>query len=79
MSLSDARMLVQQRRGKPYKDVNEFNQSLPRGSAQLNNFSVSSQFFWVTGRARVANSQVTTQALLQRSGGWPSVVWQSVQ
>jgi general secretion pathway protein K len=79
MSLSDARILVQQRRGKPYKDVNEFNQSLPRGAAQLNNFSVSSQFFWVTGRARVANSQVTTQALLQRSGGWPSVVWQSVQ
>lgn len=79
MSLSDARMLVQQRRGKPYKDVNEFNQSLPRGAAQLNNFSVSSQFFWVTGRARVANSQVTTQALLQRSGGWPSVAWQSVQ
>lgn len=80
LSLSDARMLVQQRRGKPFKDVNDFKQSLPH-SIQINNqdFSVSSTFFWVTGRARVANSQVTTQALLQRAGGWPKVVWQSVQ
>lgn len=81
MSLSDARMLVQQRRGKPYRDIIEFKQRLPRSSIQINSqdFSVSSTYFWVTGRARVANSQVTTQALLQRSAGWPTVVWQSVQ
>jgi general secretion pathway protein K len=81
LSLSDTRMLIQQRSGKPYKDVNDFIQRLPRQSTQMNaaDFSVSSSFFWVTGRARVANSQVTTQALLQRTGGWPSVVWQSVQ
>ena len=81
LSLSDARMLVQQRRGKPYKDVIAFNLRLPKGGMQVNSqdFSVSSEFFWVTGRARVANSQVTTQALLQRSGGWPTVVWQNIQ
>ena len=81
MSLSDARVLVQQRRGKPFKDVNDFKQRLPRGGMQMNSldFSVSSEFFWVTGRARVANSQVTTQALLQRTGSWPMVVWQNVQ
>jgi general secretion pathway protein K len=81
LSLSDARTLVQQRRGRPYKDVNDFILRLPRGGMQINSqdFTVSSQFFWVTGRARVANSQVTTQALLQRNGGWPMVIWQSVQ
>ncbi|MFA6921373.1 MAG: type II secretion system minor pseudopilin GspK [Gallionella sp.] len=81
MSLSDARTLVQQRRGKPFHNMIEFKQRLPLGGAQINDqeFSVSSTFFWVTGRARVNNSQVTTQALLQRSGNWPAVVWQNVQ
>lgn len=81
LKLSDARIMVQQRRGNPYKNVSDFIAHLPRAGMQVNNqnFSVSSQFFWVTGRARVANSQVTTEALLQRNGGWPVVVWQSLQ
>lgn len=81
MNLSDARTMVQQRRGKPYKDIIEFTLRLPRTTIRMNNqdFSVSSQFFWVTGRARVDNSQVTTQALLQRVNGWPAVIWQNVQ
>ncbi len=81
LNLSDARIMVQQRRGNPYKDVPDFIAHLPRPGMQVNSqdFSVSSQFFWVTGRARVANSQVTTEALLQRINGWPVVVWQSLQ
>ena len=81
MSLSEARMLVQQRRGKPFTDILDFKQRLPRTGIHVNNqdFSVSSDFFWVTGRARVAKSQVTTQALLQRTAGWPTVVWQDIQ
>lgn len=81
LSLSDARALVQQRQGKPFKDVIDFRQRLPRSDIQMNdlNFSVTSEFFWVTGRARVAGSQVTTQALLQRTSGWPTVVWQNLQ
>jgi general secretion pathway protein K len=81
MNLSNARMMVQQRRGKPYSDVADFKQRFPRNDIEINDmdFSVTSNFFWVTGRARVANSQVTTQALLQRSAGWPMVVWQSIQ
>ncbi|MDD4928334.1 MAG: type II secretion system minor pseudopilin GspK [Gallionella sp.] len=81
MSLSDARILVQQRRGHPFNNIIEFKQRLPRNGTQVNSqdFSVSSTFFWVTGRASVANSQVSTQALLQRTGNWPTVVWQSVQ
>lgn len=81
MSLADARMMVQQRRGKPYKNMIDFQQRLHNNynSLNINNFSVSSDFFWVTGRARVAHSQVTTQALLQRNGGWPTIVWQNIQ
>jgi general secretion pathway protein K len=81
MNLSNARMMVQQRRGKPYSDIADFKQRFPRNDIEINDmdFSVTSNFFWVTGRARVANSQVTTQALLQRSAGWPMVVWQSIQ
>jgi len=81
MNLSNARMMVQQRRGKPYSDIADFKQRFPRSDIEINDmdFSVTSNFFWVTGRARVANSQVTTQALLQRSAGWPMVVWQSIQ
>jgi general secretion pathway protein K len=81
MNLSNARMMVQQRRGKPYSDIADFKQRFPRSDIEINDmdFSVTSEFFWVTGRARVANSQVTTQALLQRSEGWPMVVWQSIQ
>ena len=82
MTLSDARLLVQQRAGHPFKDVADFRARLPHGGIQVSDFNiaVSSQFFLVTGRASVGRAQVTTQAILQRSGGgWPSVVWQSVQ
>jgi general secretion pathway protein K len=81
MSLSDARMLVLQRRGNPFKDIADFRQRLPSNSIVISDMdiSVSSYFFWVTGRASVNNSQVVTQALLQRTQGWPAVIWQSVE
>jgi len=81
LSLSDARMLVLQRRGDPYKDIADFTQRLPNGTIQIESadISVSSSFFWVTGRAFVNNSQVITVALVQRTQGWPNVIWQSVQ
>jgi general secretion pathway protein K len=81
MSLSDARIMVQQRHGNPFKDKADFKSRLPNNSITISDtdISVSSDFFWVTGRASVNNSQVVTQALLQRSQGWPAVIWQSVQ
>ncbi len=81
MSLSDARMLVQQRHGNPFKDIANFRQRLPNNSITISDtdISVSSNFFWVTGRASVNNSQVITQAVLQRSQGWPAVIWQNVE
>ncbi len=81
MNLSDARLLVQQRGVRPFKDVADFRQRLPHGGIQVSdlNITISSQFFLVTGRGSVGRAQVTAQALLQRTGGWPTVVWQSVQ
>ncbi|MBI5660287.1 MAG: type II secretion system minor pseudopilin GspK [Nitrosomonadales bacterium] len=81
LTLADARSLAQQRDGHPFKDVADFRQRLPHGGVTVSdgNISVSSQFFLVTGRARIGGAQVSTQALLRRSGGWPSVVWQNIQ
>ncbi|BBJ00430.1 type II secretion system protein K [Ferrigenium kumadai] len=81
MNLADARLMVQQRSVRPFKDVADFRQRLPHGGIQVSdlNITISSQFFLVTGRGSVGRAQVTAQALLQRTGGWPTVVWQSVQ
>jgi type II secretory pathway component PulK len=81
MNLSDALIMVRERHSRPFKDIKDFTQRAHKEANTMNDndLSVKSSFFWVTGRARVGHSQVTTQALLQRSGGWPMVVWQNVQ
>jgi general secretion pathway protein K len=81
MKLSDALIMVRERHSRPFKDIKDFTQRAKNEANTMNNndLSVKSSFFQVTGRAKVGHSQVTTQALLQRTGGWPIVVWQSVQ
>lgn len=81
LNLSEARLIEQQRKTQPFKDIADFQKFLPKGINLVNSsgISVKSDFFWVTGTAGVGKAQVVTQALLQRSSGWPTVVWQSVQ
>ncbi|MFA6902466.1 MAG: type II secretion system minor pseudopilin GspK [Gallionellaceae bacterium] len=81
LTLSDARLLVQQRQGQPFKDIADFKRRLPHGGVKIvdNEISVKSDYFWVTGRASVEQAQVVTQALMHRASNWPTVVWQSVQ
>lgn len=81
LSLADARLLAQQRLGQPFKTVDEFRQRLALGKGQATDsaITVSSQFFLVKGYANFERSQVKTEALLQRSTNWPTVVWQSLQ
>lgn len=81
LSVSDARLLIQQRRGNPFKDLADFKQRLPNSNIKIedSDIAVNSSFFLITGRAFVNDAQVVTQALVQRSQAWPSVVWQSVQ
>jgi len=80
MTLAEARMLVQERDIQPFKDTADFRQRLPHERITMpdGSISTSSQFFLVTGRATIGRAQVSTQALLQRVGGWPSVVWQNI-
>ena len=83
LSLSDARLLVQQRKGQPYKDIADFKQRLPQGGMKVvdNDISVKSEYFWVTGRASIGKAQIVTHTMLYRgsSSNWPTIVWQSVQ
>lgn len=81
LPLSEARAIVLQRRSNPFKSIEEFRLRLPSGSRNMSatDLSVSSQFFWVTGRTQVGNAQITAQALLQRTGTWPRILWQNMQ
>jgi len=82
LTLSDARLIVQQRKNQPFKDATDFKQRLPHtGGITVveGDIAVKSDFFWVTGRSSVGKSQVLTQVLMQRVNNWPTVVWQSVQ
>jgi general secretion pathway protein K len=83
LNLSDANQLVQQRQTLPFNDENDFKQRLPQGlgaTLVINKIPVKTNYFWVTGRAKVGNAQVVTQVLLDRTNnGWPTISWQSVQ
>jgi general secretion pathway protein K len=83
LNLSDANQLVQQRQTLPFNDENDFKQRLPQGlgaTLVINKITVKTNYFWVTGRAKVGNAQVVTQVLLDRTNnGWPTISWQSVQ
>lgn len=81
LSLSDARLIVQQRQTQYFKDVVDFKQRMPQGGAKIvdSDITTKTDYFWVTGRATVGQAQVITQALMLRGSGWPNVLWQSVQ
>lgn len=80
LTISEARTLVQQRAGQPFKTVEDFGSRLPpRRQAPDGMVTVSSQFFMVRGYANFGRSQIVTEALLQRTGDWPTVVWQNIQ
>jgi general secretion pathway protein K len=81
LPLADARMLAQQRIGAPFRTIEEFKQRLPVGKGQAPDglITVSSQFFLAKGYANFERSQVKTETLLQRTGGWPTVVRESIQ
>lgn len=81
LPLQDARMLAQQRVGRPFISVDDFIARLPAGKGQAAQgaITVSSQFFLVKGYANFGRSQVRMETLLQRMGAWPTVVRQSLQ
>jgi general secretion pathway protein K len=74
--------MIADRTRKPYVNVAEFRSRLPQGASidQEAAFDVKSAYFLVTVRARQGTSQANARALLKRgSGGWPAVVWQTLE
>ena len=63
LNLSDARSIVLQRQGKPFKVPDDFNQLLVKmGKEKVNSsISVTSEYFWVTGRASVGQAPARCQ------------------
>lgn len=80
LSITDARMLVQQRTGQPFQTVADFDKRLPPNEQPVSgSVTVSSQFFMVSGYVNYGQSQVVMKALLQRTGTLSTVIWQSIQ
>jgi general secretion pathway protein K len=74
--------MIADRTRKPYSSVVEFRNRLPQGASieQEQAYDVKSSYFLVTVRARQGASQANARALLKRGGGgWPTVVWQTLE
>lgn len=80
LTISQARALVQQGAGQPFQSEADFNKLLPP-TMQLpgGTVTVSSQFFMVSGYANFGKAQIVMEALLQRTGGQSTVIWQNIQ
>jgi len=82
--LDDAALatLVASRKAAPFRDLADFRSRLP-ASATIENeaaFSVASDYFIVTVIARQGPTLAQARALLRRGGGgWPQVVWQTIE
>jgi general secretion pathway protein K len=79
LSLDQARVLLDGRKGKHFKDLADFRARLPQTVTQVNEtlLSVSSRYFRVSGHARFGRARVGYEALLEREAtAWPKLVWQ---
>jgi general secretion pathway protein K len=82
--LDDDRLaaLVADRAARPFASLADLRARLPDGASvdDENALTVSSSYFLVTVRARQGATQAQARALLRRGGGgWPSVVWQTIE
>jgi type II secretory pathway component PulK len=61
-----------------YRNTEDFQQALPRGTMAPAGISVSSQYFLVQARARNERLVVGNAALFRREGpGLPKLVWRA--
>jgi general secretion pathway protein K len=81
LSLQDARQIVTERKGNPFKTVADFQQKLPPNVGQdaMGELTVGSRYFLVEGHAVQGQGEFFAQALLVRNSIWANVVRQSVQ
>lgn len=74
--------LVAERTQKPFGTIADFRSRLPPGATIDNEaaFAVASDYFLVTVRATQGATLAQARALLKRGGGgWPAVVWQTIE
>jgi general secretion pathway protein K len=78
LTLPEALVLAKGRSAAPMRNRDEFFARLRRDlSASVEDISVESRFFLVSGQAKIGKADVRMQALLQRTGaGLPAIVWQ---
>ena len=74
--------MVRERVEQPFSTIADFRNRLPAEAVigDERTFSVSSNFFLVTVKARQGDAVAQARALLKRSpGGWPALVWQTLE
>ncbi len=77
LSASDAATLVATRKSAWFRNINEFTQRVPGKSSGMDagRLSVGSDYFLVNGKVRLNRASMEMQALIDRSGGNPKVLW----
>jgi general secretion pathway protein K len=73
--------LVAERASRPFGSIGDFRSRLPAGaSIDEGALTFSSDYFLVSVLARQGDTQARARALLKRgTGGWPVVVWQTIE
>jgi len=82
MSMAEARVLVANRADAPFRNLDDFQERLPRRDLKWieGTLSVGSEFFLVRGRATVGRADVRMEALLERDRtSMPAIVWQRMR
>jgi len=78
LSSEDAYSMAAKRERVYYRNTEDFQQALPRGTMAPAGISVSSQYFLVQARARNERLVVGNAALFRREGpGLPKLVWRA--
>jgi general secretion pathway protein K len=73
--LATAERIVQQRQGAPFQSVESFASAIPGYTAQADALAVSTQYFEVRGRLRLADHVLEQVSLVQRINGQVNVKW----
>ena len=78
LTVSDAQVVARRLAAQPLGNAGAFQSQLRPGlKVDANDLSVTSEFFVVSGRAKVGGADLRMQALLQRVGtALPVIVWQ---
>jgi len=76
LSLSDATALVSRRQSAPFQSVDDVRSSVPASTADLSPLlDIRTDYFLVNGNVRLNRAGMEMQALIDRTGANPKLVW----